>query len=232
FSKTLIAGDTLNHETICSLANNLYSEAFNLGLQFRNIFAAAETEAGEAVPSVARVNINKLIKNTLDMFTDKAGAKGINIVSSMQSLTEEDPLFVTDPEKLQLIVINLLNNAIEFSNEYGQVEVSVWKHENSLRIAVKDMGPGIDKAYHEIVFDRFRQLDSGSAKSHLGHGLGLSVTKALVEMLNGTISLNSENGQGATFTISVTEADTGDQVDVFSENGNEFIFGTVAEEEF
>ncbi|MBI5409488.1 MAG: HAMP domain-containing histidine kinase [Nitrospirae bacterium] len=228
-SKMLSAGEALDGETIASLADGIYTEAFNLDLQLKNIFAAAELEAGETFPNISKVDIDMLITGTVELFVHKAAAKKINV--SFDSLYEAGSrsYFITDPEKLQLIIINLLSNAIEYSRERGEVELNVSVQEKNLIISVKDYGPGIDKSNQGIIFDRFKQLDTGASKSHLGHGLGLSVTKALVEMLNGTISVESEKGRGATFAFSIPEADIEDQADVFSGSGNEFIFEEIEE---
>jgi signal transduction histidine kinase len=93
-----------------------------------------------------------------------------------------------------------------------------------LNIAITDEGIGIPEADRKKVFDRFVQLDRGVRKRHKGHGLGLSITKALVEMLDGSVTLSGAEGQGSVFTVSIAELGTGQAVDVTSEDGNEFIF--------
>lgn len=228
-SKALTAGDALNRETVSSLADSIHSEAFNLDLQLRNIFAASEIEAGEAVPGISKVDIDMLINGTVELFMHKADDRKIKVIFDSLGESGCNPNFMTDPEKLQLVIINLLSNAIEFSQEGGCVELKAWRLGNSLNIAVKDHGIGIDKSDQGIIFDRFRQLDTGAAKSHLGHGLGLSVTKAAVELLNGTISVESDKDKGAAFTLSIPEAESENEADVFSSSGNEFIFEEVEE---
>jgi signal transduction histidine kinase len=96
-------------------------------------------------------------------------------------------------------------------------------------LSVRDFGAGIDKKDHEAVFERFRQLESGATKHHAGHGLGLSIVKASVELLGGSISLESAAGKGALFTVSLPEADTnaGD----FISEGTEF-FDSAESERF
>jgi len=93
-----------------------------------------------------------------------------------------------------------------------------------LIISITDEGFGIPERNHKKVFDRFVQLDTGIRKRHKGHGLGLSITKALIEMLDGTVTLTGAEGKGCVFTASIAELGTDRAVDVTSGNGNEFIF--------
>jgi signal transduction histidine kinase len=81
-----------------------------------------------------------------------------------------------------------------------------------------------------MIFDRFKQLEMGTRKSHKGHGLGLSVTKALVELLDGSISFSSESGKGCVFSVTVPEAEAAPGMEAYSEEGNEFIFEEEGEE--
>src|SRR5262249_48172712 len=97
---------------------------------------------------------------------------------------------------------NLLTNAIKFTPQ-GQVKVLVSADENSFRIAVKDTGIGIAPHDHEKVFEDFRQADNSVTREYGGAGLGLAICKRLVNMLGGTIELESGLGRGSTFTVDV-----------------------------
>ena len=229
-SKVLADSGSQDMETVVSMAGSIHSEAFNLDFQLRNIFAAAELEAGETEMSLSRADIDTLIYSSIESFIHKANARKITVSFESLARSGAPHEFTTDPEKLQLAVTNLLSNAIEYSHEGGRVEIKAWIDKAVLNISVRDYGIGIDKADHKAVFDRFRQLDSGVSKSHLGHGLGASVTKAVVELMNGTIDLESEKGKGSIFTISIPEA--GDGGDVFSGDSNEFFFEVQEEKEF
>ena len=91
-----------------------------------------------------------------------------------------------------------------------------------LRLTVKDDGEGIPKEDQETIFDRFRQLESGTTKSHRGHGLGLSIVRALVEMLGGELELESDQNKGCKVVISLPEPDA--EVKDSAQEGNMFIF--------
>lgn len=207
------------------IAGMIYHEAFDLDFQLRNIFAAAELEAGETTSSVALVDVAGLIRNQREAFAHKAAEKKVSLDFQCVCQDGDRITFKTNPEWLQKVISNLLANAIEFCHEGKNVTLRVWQEGDRLNIAIADEGPGIPEADRKKVFDRFVQLDTGVRKRHKGHGLGLSIVKALVAMLNGSIALADNKGKGCEFTVSLAEMETGGLVDVTSGDGNEFIFG-------
>lgn len=109
-----------------------------------------------------------------------------------------------DPVRLQQIIWNLLSNAIKFTPEGGKIEVRVVHNGSQAQIQVKDTGIGIDKEFLPHVFDRFRQADSTTTRSHGGLGLGLAIVSHLIDLHGGTVQADSEGeGKGSTFTVSL-----------------------------
>jgi len=208
-------------ETARTMAGTIYREAFDLDFQLRNIFAAAEIEAGETTVSLAQVDTAALVRGLIEVFGDKAAEKRLTVELE---LGEGPFIFKTDPDKLQKVLANLLANAIEFNREGKRVTVRAWRERERLNISIEDEGIGIPEKDRKKVFDRFVQLDTGVRKRHKGHGLGLSITKSLIEMLEGTVSLTGTEGKGCVFTVSIAELGTDRAVDVTSDDGNEFIF--------
>ncbi len=223
-SKELISGEPLDAETLSSVGRVIHSEAFSLNSQLRNIFAAAEFESGDATLCVSKTNINSLLNSTIESLQHKANRKAAKVNYTPAGGSESETSFNSDPDKLHLIIFNLLANAIEFSSEGGQVELMAWKQDGNLYISVKDHGAGIDRTDQDKIFDRFKQLDSGVTKNHLGHGLGLSIVKAAIDILNGTISVESEKEKGCAFTVSIPEGEVEPELGIVSDDGNEFIF--------
>jgi len=205
-------------QKVSAIARMIHDEAFNLDFQLQNIFIAAELEAGEAVPSYASLEVDRMIESIFDSLQEQAGGKGV----CLKRIGPESFLFKTDARMLHAMLINLLVNAVEYSPEGGEVGVTVSSAEGRLKVAVENSGSGIAPECRDLVFDRFRQLDTGMTKSHRGHGLGLSITKALTELLGGTITLSSGKGEGCTFTLSLPEPEV--DVDVLAEDGNLFLF--------
>lgn len=108
-----------------------------------------------------------------------------------------------DYQKIQQILYNLISNAIKYSPENNQVDIAVMQGENCFRIAVHDNGIGIDPKYHGKIFAKFVQLDSAYTKKESSTGLGLTITKELVELHGGKISLVSEINNGSTFIVEI-----------------------------
>ena len=109
-----------------------------------------------------------------------------------------------DPGRLQQVIGNLLANAIKFTSEGGRVEVKLSRSRTNARLVVSDTGIGIDPAFLPYIFERFRQADSTSTRTQKGLGLGLAITRHLVELHGGSIEASSPgDGQGATFTVTL-----------------------------
>lgn len=220
-SKNISGGrmDTNNRERFSTL---IFNEAFNLDFQLRNIFASAEIEAGEAFTKGVVVNIQSIIENTIASFKHLLQKK--NITLSYVHQNKEVNTFCTDAEKLHLIVSNLISNAIQFSPENSNIEMESNVANKQLNVWIKDNGQGVRDEELTLIFDRFRQLEEGSTKTYGGHGLGLSIVKALLELMDGSVSIISQKGKGSLFIVNIPEAKTDNSEVVFSSEGNDFLF--------
>jgi len=118
--------------------------------------------------------------------------------------TSEDVF--ADRFRLKQVLYNLLSNALKFTPETGTVEVSCYEHGGSICTSVSDTGIGISPENRELIFKEFRQVEDGSASVREGAGLGLAITKGLVEQQGGKIWVESEPGKGSRFTFSLPKA--------------------------
>ena len=225
-SQQIMEGSHEKTTVIRKKAETIFAEAFDIDFQLRNIFAAAELESGECAFSICTVDIGELLKDTVRSFTRKAQNKRIEIIHSCESLAHpgETILFRTDPEKMKVIFANLLSNAIKFSRRGDKVEFTIQQDDGNLHISVKDNGIGIERGNKKIIFERFRQLDTGTKRKHHGHGLGLSDIRDLIVLLGGSISLRSKKGKGSVFTVSIPETDKENEAVVLSVDGNVYFF--------
>lgn len=124
-----------------------------------------------------------------------------NLKLIMRAEAELPPILWGDEMRLRQILVNLIGNALKFT-QTGEVEVSLFcPDENHWALAVRDTGPGIPAEAHDYIFEPFHQVDGTTTREHRGSGLGLSIVKLLVNLMNGEILLTSEVGQGSTFTI-------------------------------
>jgi len=212
-------------EQIPEVAGMIYSEAFDLDFQLRNIFVAAELEAGETQPEFCNVEMESLLKNTVELLARHLALKEINVIEAVTCSTSS-PLFVSDAQMLQVMLINLLMNAIEFSPIGGTVRVEMRISPSGLQISVADHGSGIGPADQKKIFDRFVQMENGTTRSHRGHGLGLSITRALTELLGGEVTVVSARGAGAKFNLDIPAPQLAAPVSLHASDGNFFLFST------
>jgi signal transduction histidine kinase len=222
-SKSIMSVDLSNTNRIKNMLSLIHSESFDLDFQFKNIFAAAAIEAGEFYPEYSKVNISALLSDLVILFMPKAEQKQITIKHYITDPAKE-PVFITDSEKLQLIVSNLLSNAIKYSHAGGEVKLSFEINQGNLGITVQDKGIGFDKNSEDVIFNRFTQLDSGLTRSYGGHGLGLSVTRSALELMNGEIKVSGKKNAGCSIQVLIKEGTGNNERMNESDSGNEIFF--------
>jgi signal transduction histidine kinase/ActR/RegA family two-component response regulator len=160
----------------------------------RIISGKLRLDVGPVVPA-------SVVEAALDVVRPAADAKGIRLQSVLDP--RAGPV-AGDAERLQQVLWNLLSNAVKFTTKGGRVQVTVARVNSSVEIAVSDTGQGISAEFLPYVFDRFRQADSSTTRRQGGLGLGMAITKHLVELHGGTIRAESPGeGMGATFTLSL-----------------------------
>jgi signal transduction histidine kinase len=220
-----IAGISLSKEEMQKQARIIFNEAFVLNFQLANILSSAEIEAGESKLEIYNVEIGELTRSVVQKLTSYAQNKKIELVFDRQ--ISDDVIgrnFRSDPSKLRLILENLILNAINWSHSNSQVTVRLYEQENMVQLQVSDDGIGIKKEDQEVIFDRFIQLDQRIFTDNPGHGLGLSIVKAYCEILDGSISVESEPGKGSTFTIWIPNTTELVRSEGFSHDGQDFLF--------
>lgn len=119
-----------------------------------------------------------------------------------KNLTLRDSIVTIDVQRFQQIINHMLSNALKFTEE-GNIELYVGKKNNFIEVKIKDTGIGMDEEEQKIIFDRFRQLDGDSNRKFAGTGIGLTISKKLIELLGGEIYVKSQKGKGSTFYITL-----------------------------
>lgn len=223
-SKAILSVEKQDWKKIVSMVAMIHNECFSLDFQLKNIFTAAKIEAGEIQPNISKVNVRQLVQTVIDSFAVVARKMGIDIEYDYQIEIGfgKNFDFKTDSEKLRQILTNILNNAIKYSYKDSKVIVKVWIDDDELNISVQDFGTGISEKNQNVIFERFRRLDTGINSINQGHGLGLSITKALLDMLGGRINIESQKGEGSTFTVVLPESET--IVDNFTSDDDALFF--------
>lgn len=166
-----------------------------------DIIDISKIESGLMKVKITESNINDQIDYIYTFFKPEVEIKGMKL-SCIKSLTPIDSIIRTDREKVFAILINLVKNAVKYSHE-GLIEFGYIKKGGNLEFFVSDTGIGIPKSRQKAVFERFIQADIDDKMAVQGAGLGLSISKAFVEMLGGKIWLTSELGKGSTFYFTI-----------------------------
>ncbi len=165
-----------------------------------DILEFSHAESGKATLNLVEFSLISLAKQCLQMLRDKARANQIALRTSFNVPVQRDR-FVADPRRVRQILINLLSNAIKFTPAGGQVTLRVWVEPQTAVFQVEDTGIGISISQKPLLFQRFQQLDSSYRRNYDGAGLGLALTKQLVDLHQGWIKVTSEEGKGSIFTV-------------------------------
>jgi signal transduction histidine kinase/ligand-binding sensor domain-containing protein/CheY-like chemotaxis protein len=186
---------------------NVNRAGYNLLGIINDILDYSKIEAGKLFIDKMPFRIGPMVEETVDILAVKAFGKGLELICDIDlHLTGT---MIGDPARLKQILINLLGNAIKFT-EKGEVVISVTKrgsfllegkHFFTVAIAVSDTGIGISGEKIKQIFERFTQADSSTTRNYGGTGLGLTIAKNLAELMGGSLVVQSEEGKGSVFTL-------------------------------
>jgi PAS domain S-box-containing protein len=166
-----------------------------------DIIDISKIEADQIRLSLDTFNLDNLLNELNIIYNIQAEDKGLSLVY-LRDQSNNNIQINTDKNRVKQVLGNLLSNAIKFTHK-GKIEYGYFVKKNFIEFYVKDTGIGIAPKNHSLIFERFRQVDSTYTRNYGGNGLGLSISKALVEKLGGTISLKSELGKGSAFFVSI-----------------------------
>ena len=171
-----------------------------------DILDMSRIESGRISLKNEEFSFSELLEQINTMFSSQSMDKGLKYNCIVKGAL--DDYYIGDSVKLKQVLINILGNAVKFTPENGMVELTVEKtaqfdRKCVLRFTVTDTGIGISKEYLPHIFDLFSQEDGSSTTKYGSSGLGLAITKRIVEMMNGKIDVKSEKDKGTTFTVSV-----------------------------
>jgi PAS domain S-box-containing protein len=194
-----VAGDLA--EKVKRQLTRIDSNGRHLLTIINEILDITRIEAGKMPMQVSEFNLNELVSEVMTEL-DPVIARSRLAVSAR--LSAEPPIMVTDRQKVKQIVVNLLTNALKFTHQGGvEIGVNFEPARHSAAVAVRDSGIGIAPENHEKIFEDFRQVDDSPSRQYGGTGLGLAICRRLANALGGRITLQSNIGQGSTFTLSI-----------------------------
>ena len=177
-----------------------------LGL-INDILDMSRIESGRMVLRKEEFSFRKMLEQINTMVISQCGEKGIKYECKVTGGVKD--YYIGDDMKLKQVLINILSNAIKFTDSSGSILLAIeqtasFEDQSTIRFTVKDTGIGMDKSFIPKIFDSFTQEDSGRSNKYASTGLGMAITKNIVELMNGTISVKSEKGVGTEFTVVLT----------------------------
>ena len=177
-----------------------------LGL-INDILDMSRIESGRVILHKEEFSLGAVLEEINTMVMSQCSDKGLHY--ECRVLSEMDDWYVGDATKLKEVLINILSNAIKFTEAPGSVTMTVrrtaqFEDQSTLCFRVQDTGIGMDQEFLPKIFDPFSQEDGSTKNKYGSTGLGMAITKNIVEMMNGTISVESEKGVGTAFTVFVT----------------------------
>ena len=166
-----------------------------------DILDISKIEAGKFTVEKTEVRLDKVMENVANLISDKAAAKGLELVFDISPEVPND--LIGDPLRLGQVLINYANNAVKFT-ETGEIAIVARQVEDlgetvTLRFEVRDTGIGLSDEQKERLFQNFQQADSSTTRKYGGSGLGLAISKKLVELMDGAVGVDSEPGKGSVF---------------------------------
>ncbi|WOD39417.1 ATP-binding protein [Nodosilinea sp. E11] len=167
-----------------------------------DILDVSKIEAGRTVLEVRQFALASLCRQSVDAFRREATQNGIEISLDLK-LAAGQETFVADPRRIRQILANLLSNAIKFTPAEGKVVLRVRREQNDVVFQIEDTGIGISAEAQSLLFEKFQQLENVRQREHQGTGLGLALTKQLIQLHGGSIKVSSKVGVGSVFTVRI-----------------------------
>jgi len=190
----------LNSDKLNRHINIVNQNSYRLLRLVNNLIDTTRIDSGFQNLNLQNKNIVEVIENITLSTVDYVENKSREITFDTEI---EEKILAFDSDQMERIILNLISNAVKFTNPNDKIEVNIYDKKESVLISVKDNGIGISEDKQKIIFERFRQVDPLYIRKNEGSGIGLSLVKSLVEMHDGNISVISKCGEGTEFIIEI-----------------------------
>lgn len=199
FAETLLDGAMYDEELCRSFLQIIYDESDRLHRLIADILHLSKIEQHQLPLHPEILNIVDIINETVETLQEEVNKKDIEI-----KLPDSEELYMeAEKDRIRQIILNLVANAITYTPEHGTIEIKVEEIDNKVKMIVKDTGIGIAKKDLPRIFERFYRVDKARSRNSGGTGLGLAIVKHLVESHHGSIEVQSREGKGTQFTITL-----------------------------
>ncbi len=189
----------LNHDRYEDYIKDIHQSGTYLNDIISDILDVSKIEAGGVYLDESRINVERALYSCLKMNANKAIENGVNLTARIE---DNLPCLEGDRRRFKQIIVNLVSNSIKFTPEKGNITLGAFLDQSgAIVVQVEDDGIGISESDQQTIFEPFARAESSHVREYDGLGLGLPIVKSLVELHDGTITLNSVLGKGTSFTI-------------------------------
>lgn len=193
----------VTNSSVCNrMLRIVNAEVNRLGRLVEDVLNVSRIEAGELKLTCIEVDVIQVVNQVVDEFTARNVSRKLHYMPGSIR-----PILRADPDRLHQVIANLIDNAVKYSPENSEVTVSIELNGDKGIFSVSDNGPGIPIEEQPRLFQKFYRLDSGDDKETYGYGLGLYLSRRLIEGMNGRIWVESSLGHGATFRFALPLAE-------------------------
>lgn len=200
YSETLLDGGMDDKETLAEFLRVIDRHATRMSRLIDDLLILSRLESHQMTIVASPIDLGELVASTAKGFEKQARDKGI----TLSALVPDDlPNALGDRDRLEQVMVNLLDNAIKYTPSGGRVEVRAFKEDSTVRVDVGDTGIGIPAADISRIFERFYRVDKARSRELGGTGLGLAIVKHIIQGHNGKLSVDSTPGKGSVFSFSI-----------------------------
>ena len=200
FVETLEAGAIDNPPMAHKFLRIIMLETERLTRLINDILSISKLESGQDEVAIERIRLDKVAYDVSDMLMIHAGEKQVTINAHVN----EKPTYIMgNPDRVEQMLINLIENAIKYNKPGGSVTVQVFSNDQEANVTISDTGIGIAEEHLPRMFERFYRVDKGRSRQMGGTGLGLAIVKHIVRSMNGEIEVHSKLGEGTEFLITL-----------------------------
>lgn len=200
YVETLQEGALNEPETAKKFLGIIHEETERLNRLIHDLLDLSMLETKQVHMKHIEINLNELIQDTVEFLSGYAEKKDISLTAELGTLKEK---VLGDEDRLQQVLINLIDNSIKYMPQGGRITVRCVEEEDFMKVSVSDTGPGIPEEELARVFERFYRIETESSQKISGRGLGLTIAKQIVEAHGGAIWAESKLGKGCTFNFTI-----------------------------
>ncbi|TDM50087.1 HAMP domain-containing protein [Macrococcoides goetzii] len=204
YTEAILDGIVVEKDDVDEFLNIILDESKRLNRLVNELINVARIDAGETTLNKEMMDISPLLEKNIQNFKQSA----IEHETTLQLDIQHTKAVAIDYDKIFQVITNLLDNALRYTKSGDTIKISTYNDTSNLYIKISDTGVGIAKEHINHIFERFYKVDQARTRGKHGTGLGLFIVKAIIEKHHGEINVESEQGIGTTFTISIPLVDT------------------------